>query len=452
MHQLNPELNKNKWSLEDNKLLFNLHKTYKSHWKRIAEHFVGRTDNSIKNQFFSMVRKALRKACKILGNVSNTNTINKIKPKVLSNYLSLDYDIPLKGKGQNSVKVCFNEFVQQFAFTKYHELVKNLTDDDLTMIGGCIDYLNNLNEGYVKKKKKISKKPAKRSMSDSFKRVQSDNNEHTPLKPVSPPKDPNAMVKFPDIIRPLMGPKKVVTEESGTTEDVVKKFEDLFNSTNKLELSQENAKDKLANFFSNLGELSYKVKNMLLNSSDSGKDSLMLSNFFSVASKTRKFFEFDENEIDDKDRDRNPLFNSNDDEHMKKLANIFTVPEPTITHQTNVPNKNDIQFHNEPTNRHLEQFNHFFQNEYKNDENQGAFPVGSVDYGISERIANSKKNSFIDNQSHVEAVFTEHGLPSLNNSKLFNEPVYSSMRATGRFFRSKTQNYTDTKFEQFADI
>lgn len=66
MHQLNPDLKKDKWSMNDNKHLFNLFQKIGCKWKEIAEHFKGRTDNSIKNQFFSLIRKSLRTARKLL--------------------------------------------------------------------------------------------------------------------------------------------------------------------------------------------------------------------------------------------------------------------------------------------------------------------------------------------------------------------------------------------------
>ena len=68
MHQLNPSLKKEKWTQEDNEKLFKLHEELGNHWKDIARHYPGRSDNSIKNNFFSLIRKSLRNACKIIGN------------------------------------------------------------------------------------------------------------------------------------------------------------------------------------------------------------------------------------------------------------------------------------------------------------------------------------------------------------------------------------------------
>jgi len=451
MHQLNPKLNKEKWSIEDNKLLFNLHKTYKSHWKKIAEHFHGRTDNSIKNQFFSVVRKALRKACKVLGNVSNTNTINKIKPKVLSNYLSLDYDLALKGEERVNVKVCFNEFVQQFAFSKYHELAKNLKENDLIIIRSCIEYLNNLNEGYVKKKKKISKKSSRKSNNGSLKRTEPDQNLFLEHKIRSSPKVKELHAEYMATVKPLVEAKTPNKEKLEETEQIIRKFEELFRSNTKLEISQENAKDRLINFFGNLGELSYKVKSLLVSSSEDSKDSLMLSNFFSVASKTRKFFDIEENEPEVKDK--NNFGKSNDEENLKKLAQIFVLPETHLSHQVNqAPSFNFNFINSSESNRHLEQFNRFFQKESHNDEGNGFLTAPSLDFGISERLHASKQLSGVDNRSHVEAVFNDYGFASLTNSKFLKESHGPGLRNLGRLFKSKTECYTEKDIDNFENI
>lgn len=153
MHQLSPEINRNKWHIEECVRLFDLHKKYKNKWKSIADNFIGRTDNSIKNQLFSIVRKAMRKACKVLGNVSNTTAINKIKPKVLSNYLSTEYEIKSLSDSQKCIKVSLNDFVQKFAFNKYSDLATTLSDEDLFVVRKCVDVLTEMNENYMKKKK-----------------------------------------------------------------------------------------------------------------------------------------------------------------------------------------------------------------------------------------------------------------------------------------------------------
>ncbi len=52
---------------------------------RIFKYF--RTDNTIKNHFYSTLRRALRRINKILGNKNSTNRMRKIKPLVLAQIL-----------------------------------------------------------------------------------------------------------------------------------------------------------------------------------------------------------------------------------------------------------------------------------------------------------------------------------------------------------------------------
>ena len=46
--------------------------------------FLFRTDNSIKNYFYSTLRKALRRVNKILGSKNSTTVVKAIKPSILS--------------------------------------------------------------------------------------------------------------------------------------------------------------------------------------------------------------------------------------------------------------------------------------------------------------------------------------------------------------------------------
>ena len=60
-NHLNPTLNKESFSLEDEIKVFEYQKQYGNKWSIIAEHFEGRNDNFIKNCFYSAIRRNLRK-------------------------------------------------------------------------------------------------------------------------------------------------------------------------------------------------------------------------------------------------------------------------------------------------------------------------------------------------------------------------------------------------------
>lgn len=65
-NKLNPKISNKRWTDEDGKKLFELHKQHGSTWKSMSSKFKGRTDNFLKNQFFSLIRRALRRLSRYL--------------------------------------------------------------------------------------------------------------------------------------------------------------------------------------------------------------------------------------------------------------------------------------------------------------------------------------------------------------------------------------------------
>ena len=57
-NSLNPKVVKGNWTLEEDFKIFILYKHFQGKWSRAANVFVGRTENSIKNRFYSSLRKA----------------------------------------------------------------------------------------------------------------------------------------------------------------------------------------------------------------------------------------------------------------------------------------------------------------------------------------------------------------------------------------------------------
>eukprot|EP00744_Colponema_vietnamica_P001441 GILI01002385.1.p1 GENE.GILI01002385.1~~GILI01002385.1.p1 ORF type:complete len:517 (-),score=176.57 GILI01002385.1:320-1870(-) len=56
-NHLNPEVKKGNWTPEEDSLIFELYQKLGSHWSEIATHFEGRTENAIKNRFYSTLRR-----------------------------------------------------------------------------------------------------------------------------------------------------------------------------------------------------------------------------------------------------------------------------------------------------------------------------------------------------------------------------------------------------------
>ena len=56
-NSLNPDVKKGLWNTEEDFLIMTFYKKYKGSWKKISPLFQQRTENSIKNRFFSQLRK-----------------------------------------------------------------------------------------------------------------------------------------------------------------------------------------------------------------------------------------------------------------------------------------------------------------------------------------------------------------------------------------------------------
>jgi hypothetical protein len=57
MHSLCPGVKKGNWTSEEDQLISKLYNEYGPRWSLIWRHVPGRTENSVKNRFYSMVRR-----------------------------------------------------------------------------------------------------------------------------------------------------------------------------------------------------------------------------------------------------------------------------------------------------------------------------------------------------------------------------------------------------------
>jgi hypothetical protein len=80
-NQLHPSINKeHSWLPEEELALFQLQAKHGNHWSKIAKGLPGRSDNNIKNYFYSCLRKALRKVNNFVYNHKRVERYKNIKP------------------------------------------------------------------------------------------------------------------------------------------------------------------------------------------------------------------------------------------------------------------------------------------------------------------------------------------------------------------------------------
>lgn len=93
-NQLSPAITKAPWTTQEEEKLFAAHAKLGNKWKEIARDMPGRTDNSVKNHFYSTVRRALRRLDKHFGFRDSTKKMRGLKPAALTLLLETARTLP----------------------------------------------------------------------------------------------------------------------------------------------------------------------------------------------------------------------------------------------------------------------------------------------------------------------------------------------------------------------
>ena len=142
-NSLNPEVKKGKWTTEEDFLIMYFYKKYDGSWKKIINLFEGRTENSIKNRFFSQLRKIAANKLKL----DEKRFCSKIKLETLLNYLD----------------------IATIDAKKNYLVEKPQNEDEL------LKYLSSLEQKIIKAKNKNKKKSKTKENQENI--INNDNNE-----------------------------------------------------------------------------------------------------------------------------------------------------------------------------------------------------------------------------------------------------------------------------------
>ena len=178
-NHLDPIVNKDNWTEEEENMLFNKHLEYGNKWSEISKYLPGRTDNSIKNHFYSKLRKFIRKILKQINKENllknngidlckyNSDKVYKLLKKYKISYKNVNKDTILEiiiatEKNQKDKIFCVNDenkLTNNFSTNNNSNAGENLSfniDNDIIKNSNNI-FENNIQNKNIENKKSKAK-------------------------------------------------------------------------------------------------------------------------------------------------------------------------------------------------------------------------------------------------------------------------------------------------------
>lgn len=137
MNVLDPNLKKGNWTIAEDYLLFRLYDKLGSGWTNLSKYFPGRTENSIKNRFYSSLRKTALLNCS--NEKANAEQIIKLGQKALmvfyeqtykdKTYVIDSFTNKLSLQDINNISIqSINDLLNELAEDSNKEDIKSLID------------------------------------------------------------------------------------------------------------------------------------------------------------------------------------------------------------------------------------------------------------------------------------------------------------------------------------
>ena len=108
-NNLNPEVKKGNWTKEDDEQIYQLYQKHGSSWSKIAKLIPGRTENAIKNRFYSTLRKLNADKRKVGSEPNEDITVKGEEPEKVEPKLKESLDISNLSQPPNVLYTLLNE-------------------------------------------------------------------------------------------------------------------------------------------------------------------------------------------------------------------------------------------------------------------------------------------------------------------------------------------------------
>lgn len=99
-NHLDPAINKNSWTEEEEKIMSEAHKELGNRWSEIAKRLPGRTDNHVKNHWYSFMRRNVRRLNREVGNVISGNSSMSISSTNTNSESGNSFDLSKDRNGE----------------------------------------------------------------------------------------------------------------------------------------------------------------------------------------------------------------------------------------------------------------------------------------------------------------------------------------------------------------